>query len=100
MVCDNYEQFVNCRKTLYKFAGFANKKYEKSKAAAIAAAVFLLLAEGLAIGTLVNRGIGLMGAHQNAIQGTEIGIITVISTLLYCAFNALVCMAVHIHFLL
>ena len=36
-----------------------------------------------------------MGAHQNTVQGTVVFGIAVISTLLYGAFDALVCMTVH-----
>ena len=55
----------------------------------------LLLAEGLAVGALVNSGIGLMGTNQNALQGAEIGILTVVLALLNGTLNALVCMAIH-----
>ena len=55
----------------------------------------LLLTEGLAVGALVSSGIDLMGTNQNPLQGTEIGILAVISALLNSTLNALVCMAIH-----
>ena len=60
----------------------------------------LALAEGLAVGALVLSGICFVGADQNAIQRAVVLAVAVISALLYGAFDALVGMAVHIHFLL
>ena len=57
---------------------------------------FSLCAEGLAVGALVSSGIGLMGAYQDPLQGAEIGILAMVSTLLNSTLNALVCMAIHI----
>ena len=68
----------------------------KRKAAADAAAKdALLLAEGLAVGALVNGGIGLVGAYKNTIQRTVVFGVAVIGALLNGAFNALVGVAVH-----
>ena len=70
-------------------------------AAAFAAArSSLLFAEGHTIGTLVNGRITLVGADQNTIQRTEIGITAVISALLYGTFNTLVGVAIHYSLLL
>ena len=55
-----------------------------------------LLAEGLAVGTLVHGGIALMGAYQNAIQSAVVGVGAVVCALLYGALDALVCFAVHL----
>lgn len=65
-------------------------------AAAFAAACSsLLLTEGHAIGTLVNGRITFVGADQNTIQRTEIGITAVMCALRNGAFNALVSVAIH-----
>lgn len=65
-------------------------------AAAFAAArTSLLFAEGHTIGTLVNGRITLVGADQNTIQRTEIGITAVMCALGNGAFNALVSVAIH-----
>ena len=56
---------------------------------------FLLLAEGLAVGTLVHGGIHFMGAHQDAVQRAVVLGIAVIGALLDGAFDALVGMVVH-----
>ena len=61
---------------------------------------FLLLAEGHTVGALVHSGICLVGAYQNALQGAVICLVTVMGALLYGAFDALVCIAVHSRFLL
>ena len=56
----------------------------------------LLLAERLAVGALIHSRILLVGTHQNPVQGAVVFGIAVVSTLLNGAFNALVCLAVHI----
>ena len=55
----------------------------------------LLLAEGLAVGTLILGGIHFVGAHQDLIQGTVVLVTAMVGTLLDGAFDALVGMAVH-----
>ena len=60
----------------------------------------LLLTEGLAVGALVHGGIGLVGAHQDADQRAVVLGVAVISAGLDGTLNTLVCVAVHIHFLL
>ena len=60
----------------------------------------LALAEGLAVGALVLSGVGLMGAHQDAVQGAVVLAVAMVCAGLDGAFDALVGMAVHIHFLL
>ena len=57
--------------------------------------LFLLLAEGLAVGTLIHSGVSLVGAHQNPLQRTVVSILAVMLALLDSALNALVCMAIH-----
>ena len=65
-----------------------------------AAAADLLSPEGLAVGALVLGGIGLVGAHQDAVQGAVVLGVAVIGAGLDGAFDALVGMAVHVLFLL
>ena len=55
----------------------------------------LLLAEGLAVGALVLRGVHFMGTHQDLIQRAVVLMAAVIGALLDGAFDALVCMTVH-----
>jgi hypothetical protein len=55
----------------------------------------LLLPEGLTVGALVHSGVHLMGTHQDPLQGTVVGIVTVIGTLGDGAFDTLVGMAAH-----
>ena len=57
--------------------------------------VSLLLAEGLAVGTLILGRIGLVGTHQNALQRAEVCFIAMMRALMDSAFDALVCIAVH-----
>ena len=54
-----------------------------------------LLAEGLAVGALILGGVGLVGTHQNPIQGAVVLGVAVVSAGLDGAFDALVGMAVH-----
>ena len=56
----------------------------------------LLLAEGHAVGALINGRVGLMGANKNAIQGAVVFTVTVVCTLLNGTLNGLVCMTIHI----
>ena len=94
---------MNCQETLYKFqlnSTLTPKKAQKQKAAAFAAANGLLLAEGLAVGALIDSGVTFVGAHQDAVQGAVILGVAVVSALLDGAFDTLVCIAVHGLFLL
>ena len=59
-----------------------------------------LLAEALAVGALILGGVGLMGTHQNPVQRAVVLMVAVVSAGLDSAFDALVCIAVHIVFLL
>ena len=68
--------------------------------AKLAAANGLSLAEGLAVGALVHGGIGFVSAYQNAIQAAVVLVVAVVSAGLNGAFNALVGVVVHGHFLL
>ena len=56
----------------------------------------LLLAEGFAVGALIHGGVLLMGAYQDAVQRAVVLSIAVVSALLNGAFNALVCILVHL----
>jgi hypothetical protein len=60
----------------------------------------LLLAEGLAVGALVNSGVAFVSTYQNPLQRAVVGILTVICALRNGTFDALVCMAAHSQFLL
>ena len=82
---------------------------EKRKAAAFATAqsvkevqkrLLLLLAEGFAVGTLVHSRILLVGAYQNAVQRAVVFGIAVVSALLNGAFDAFVCLVIHVVVLL
>ena len=55
----------------------------------------LLLAEGLTVGALIHSGICLVGTYQNAVQRTEIGILTVMGALLDSTLNALIGVTIH-----
>ena len=61
---------------------------------------FLLLSEGLTVGTLVHSGVCLVGAHQDPVQGAVVLGVAVVGASLHGAFNALICMTVHRFFLL
>ena len=56
--------------------------------------------EGLAVGALVHGRIGLMGAHQNVVQGAVVLGIAVVSAGLDGTLDALIGLAVHSSFLL
>ena len=60
----------------------------------------LSLAEGLAVSTLVLSGVCFVGTHQNTVQRAVVLAVTVICTLLDGALNALVCVTIHMIFLL
>jgi hypothetical protein len=57
--------------------------------------IFLLSAEGSAVGALVDSRVSLVGTNQDSLQRAIVGIIAVISTLVDSAFDALVCMTAH-----
>ena len=62
--------------------------------------MLLFLPEGLAVGALVHGRVCLMGTHQNLVQRAVIFTVAVVGAGLDGAFDALVCMTIHIHFLL
>ena len=59
----------------------------------------LLLAEGHAVGALILSGVGLVGTHQDALQGAVVAGGGVVGALMDGAFDALVCVS-HEKFLL
>ena len=65
------------------------------KAAAIAAAVWLLFAEGLAVCTLIHCGICLMGPHQNTIQRAIVFGVAVIGALFDSTLNTFISVTIH-----
>lgn len=78
----------------------ANRQAREKKDGGLKPPPKLLLAERLAVCALVNGGVLLMGAHQDTVQRAVIFRIAVISTLLDGTFDALVCFAAHVVFLL
>jgi hypothetical protein len=67
---------------------------------AIAVVAGFVYHKGFAIRALAYRRIGFVGAHHNAVQGTVVLGVTVVSALLNGAFNTLVGMTIHRQFLL
>ena len=67
----------------------------KTAAAEAAAIIFLLLAEGHAVGALIDSGVHFVGTHQDLVQGAEVLVATMVGTLLNGTFDTLVCMTVH-----
>ena len=82
------------------FPGIRQEKNRKCGSTSLPHGCKLLLAEGLAVGALILGRINLVGAHQNPVQGAVVLGVAVVSAGLNGAFDALVCMAVHIVFLL
>ena len=60
----------------------------------------LLLLEGLAVRALINGGVSLVGADHDPIQGAVVLTLAVMCALSDGAFDTLVSMTIHIHFLL
>ena len=60
----------------------------------------LLLAEGLAVSTLIHSGVGLVGTYHNSLQGAVVCILAMMGALSDSTLDALVCMAAHSQFLL
>ena len=60
----------------------------------------LLLPEGHAVGALIHGGVGLMGTHQDPLQGAVVSAVAVVCALGNGALDALVGMTVHVFFLL
>ena len=73
---------------------------KENAATSAAASNSLLLAEGLTVSALILSGICLMGAHQNTVQGAVVLAVAMIGTLLNGTLDTLICMAVHVRFLL
>jgi hypothetical protein len=91
-----YEKNMSMNKTEFEFSCFMLIFQETENKGLFCNSPFLLLmAEGLAVRALVHSGILLMGTHKNPVQRAVVFIFTMISTLGYGAFNALVCVAVH-----
>ena len=81
-------------------SGIGKYKKEKNRGSICCRGDGLLHAEGLAVGALILGGIDLVGAHQDPVQRTVVLAGAVMCALLNGAFNALVCVTVHIVFLL
>ena len=71
-----------------------------AECSAAAKGLCLLLAEGLAVGALVHGRVGLVGADQNLVQGAVVLTLAVVCALLNGTFDGLICIAVHVFFLL
>ena len=107
-ICTSVKGFFNRNQKNLQFfpfscpyhKGFRPLRQEKKAAANTPQPIVLLLPEGLAVGALVHSRVCLMGAHQDLVQGAVVLVLTVVSAGLDGAFDALVCMAVHIEFLL
>ena len=82
----------------YYFSGLPSRAQKKG--GGICRRRMLLLAEGFAVGALIHGRILLVGAHQDAVQGAVVFGIAVVSALLNGALDALVCLIVHVVFLL
>jgi hypothetical protein len=98
-------EFVYSAKTMYKLSiiiPFSRGFVKKNRGSFCCRGTWtvLLLAERHAVGTLLRGGIALMGTHQDPLQGAVVLAVAVVSAGLHGAFNALVGMAVHMHFLL
>ena len=76
---------------------FVKQKPQKTyrTAKTVRYAFCLLLAEGLAVRTLVSGRVSLMGAHQDSIQRAEILALAMIGALLNNTLNTLVCFTSH-----
>ena len=78
------------------------RQESQTENAATSAAAFdsLLLAEGLTVGALVLSGVCLMGTHQNTVQRAVVLAVAMVCALLDGTLDTLICMAVHVRFLL
>ena len=57
--------------------------------------IFLLSAEGSAVGALVDSRVSLVGTNQDAVQGAVVLVLAVVCALLDGAFDTLVGMTAH-----
>ena len=107
-ICTSVKGFFNRnQKNLHFFhfscpyhKGFLSIRQEKKAAAGFCRSRCLLLPERLAVSALIHSGICLVGTHQDLVQGAVVLVLTVVGAGLDDAFDALVCMAIHIEFLL
>lgn len=72
------------------------KGSENAAAAAAAFVARLSLTERLAVGTLILGGVFLVGTYQDTIQRAVVLAVAMVCALLNGAFNALVCVTIHI----
>ena len=56
--------------------------------------------EGLAVRALIHGGAGLVGAHQNPIQGAVVLLVAVVGALRHRALDTLIGMTIHKNILL
>ena len=56
----------------------------------------LLSAEGHTVGALVHGGVTFVSADQDTVQSAVVCILAVVSALMNGAFNALICLAIHV----
>ena len=92
---NNFNPFFFNYSLIYRFWRISSRYKRKMRQRIAAASAGLLRPEGLAVGALVLGGVGLVGAHQNPVQGAVVLGVAVVSAGLDGAFNALVCMTVH-----
>ena len=74
---------------------FCSIRQEKLRRKNRRSALFLLFAEGHAVGALVLGGAGLMSTYQDPVQRAVVCGLTVVGALLDGALDALVCVVVH-----
>ena len=79
---------------------FVKAKIPRKAAQKRRLSLVLLFAEALAVSTLILGGVSLVGAHQNPVQRAVVLMVAVVGAGLDGTFDALVCIAVHIVFLL
>jgi hypothetical protein len=65
-----------------------------------AAPALLFLTEGHTVGTLILGGVAFVRTYQDTLQRAVVGFIAVVNALVDSTLNTLVCIAVHVLFLL
>ena len=95
-----YTRKTSC-KFRYYHTDFLRIRQEKTRQHELPRKIrWLLLAERHAVSALVDSGIGLVGTHQDTVEGAVVFAVTVVSALLNGALDGLVGMTIHIEILL
>ena len=95
MIGDIYEETMSPMITYFYHITLVNKNGR-----ADARPSQLFFAEGHAVSALIHSGVPLVGADQNTVQRTVVGIAAMMGTLLDGALDTLVCIGIHSLFLL